>query len=58
MTRTSAARAGSVWCQPARPPCQANEHRPPAGQLALALQAADEALEGLAVELTGDPPAE
>jgi hypothetical protein len=36
----------------------ANGHLPPAEQLALALQAADQALEGLAVELTGDPPAE
>jgi hypothetical protein len=31
-----------------------NPHRPVAEQLALALQAADEALEGLALELAGD----
>jgi hypothetical protein len=34
----------------------ANGHLPPAEQLSLALQAADEALEGLAVELTGSDP--
>jgi hypothetical protein len=32
----------------------ANGHLPPAEQLALALEAADEVLEGLALELAGD----
>jgi hypothetical protein len=33
---------------------QDRQHLPPAEQLALALQAADEVLEGLALELAGD----
>ena len=35
-----------------------NGQLPPADQLAVALQAADEALEGLAVELSEEPAAE